>query len=83
MLLNTIDATTDERLTHFAIRLTLSGHVDIPRENENRLPHRRRSRLRYTTEESKGKEDQAHIGCNVLAQNTTKKQKTAKKQIAA
>ncbi len=31
-MLATIDATADEKLTRFAIRL--SGHVGIPRENE-------------------------------------------------
>ena len=34
VLLSTIDKTTDDKLTHFALRLALSGHVDIPRENE-------------------------------------------------
>ena len=34
VLLSTIDSTTDDKLTCFAIRLTLSGHVGIPRENE-------------------------------------------------
>ena len=34
VLLATIDATPDSKLTRFAIRLALSGHVGIPRENE-------------------------------------------------
>ena len=34
VLLATIDATADDRLTRFAVRLALSGHVGIPRENE-------------------------------------------------
>ena len=34
MLLATIDGTADEKLTRFAVRLALSGHVGIPRENE-------------------------------------------------
>ncbi len=34
VLLATIDATGDDKLTRFAIRLALSGHVGIPRENE-------------------------------------------------
>ena len=33
-MLATIDATVDDRLTRFAIRLALSGRVGIPRENE-------------------------------------------------
>ncbi len=34
VLLATIDATGDDKLTRFAIRLALFGHVGIPRENE-------------------------------------------------
>ena len=34
VLLATIDTTADDKLTRFAIRLALSGHVGIPRENE-------------------------------------------------
>ena len=48
VLLATIDTTADEKLTAFALRLALSGHVGIPRENQSRLPHRSRSRLPLT-----------------------------------
>ena len=34
ILLATIDATGDDKLTRFAIRLALSGHLGIPHENE-------------------------------------------------
>ena len=34
VLLSTIDNTTDDKLTRFALRLALSEHVGIPRENE-------------------------------------------------
>ena len=34
MLLATINGTADGKLTRFAVRLALSGHVGIPRENE-------------------------------------------------
>ena len=34
VLLTAIDSTTDEKLTAFAVRLALSGHRGIPRENE-------------------------------------------------
>ena len=34
LLLATIDTTADEKLIAFALRLALSGHVGIPRENE-------------------------------------------------
>ncbi len=34
VLLSTIDNTTDDKLTRFALRLAFSGHIGIPRENE-------------------------------------------------
>ncbi len=34
VLLTIIDRTADDKLTRFAIRLALSGHVGIPREGE-------------------------------------------------
>ncbi len=34
VLLSAIDGTEDEKLPYFAIRLALSGHVGIPRENK-------------------------------------------------
>ena len=34
VLLSTIDATADNKLTRFALRLALAGHVSIPREGE-------------------------------------------------
>ena len=34
VLLSTLDGTTDDKLTGFALRLALSGHRGIPRENE-------------------------------------------------
>jgi len=34
VLLSAIDSTADDKLTRFAIRLALAGHVGIPRENE-------------------------------------------------
>lgn len=34
VLLADLDNTADNQLTHFALRLALSGHVGIPRENE-------------------------------------------------
>jgi ParB family chromosome partitioning protein len=33
-LLSTIDATADDKLTRFALRLALAGHVGIPCEGE-------------------------------------------------
>jgi len=34
VLLSTIDTTADDKLTRFAVRLALAGHVGIPREGE-------------------------------------------------
>jgi ParB family chromosome partitioning protein len=34
VLLSTIDATADDKLTRFALRLALAGHVGIPREGD-------------------------------------------------
>ena len=34
VLLSTIDATADDKLTRFALRLALGGHIGIPREGE-------------------------------------------------
>lgn len=34
ILLNTIDSLADDKLTSFALRLALTGHTGIPRENE-------------------------------------------------
>ena len=34
VLLSTIDATADDKLTRFALRLALAGHIGIPREGE-------------------------------------------------
>ncbi len=35
VLLSTVDATGDDKLTHFALRLAFAGHVSIPREGTN------------------------------------------------
>jgi ParB family chromosome partitioning protein len=59
ILLSTIDGLTDDKLTGFALRLALTGYVDIPREGEFDFlteaeavfvrpnPRRRRSRRRH------------------------------------
>ena len=82
LLLATIDATSDDKLTRFAIRLALSGHVGIPRENE---PD-------FLTEAdavfTPVRQDKAKKTRNVPVtlpkpKTPPKKQKTAKKQIAA
>ena len=44
VLFCTIDGLTDEKLTRFALRLAITGHVGIPRE-QVRFPYRSRSHL--------------------------------------
>ena len=48
VLLSTIDATADDKLTRFALRLALAGHVDIPREGEFDFLTEGRKRVRST-----------------------------------
>ena len=47
-----LDDTADEKLTSFALRLVLTDHVGIPRENRTRLADRSRGHLR--PEEAQG-----------------------------
>ena len=81
VLLATIDATPDDKLTPFAIRLALSGHVGIPRENEHDFlteadaifaPLRKAKKTRN-----------ASVALSKSKTQTKKQQKTPKKQIAA
>ena len=45
VLLSLIEGTGDDKLTSFAVRLALSGHRGIPRENELDFLHRSRGRF--------------------------------------
>ena len=82
-LLATIDATADEKLTHFAVRLALSGHVSIPRENE--LDFLTEAEVAFTLPQKKAKVPKTGKVPVALSKPKTqaKKQKTAKKPIAA
>jgi ParB family chromosome partitioning protein len=83
VLLATIDATADDRLTHFAIRLALSGHVGIPRENE--LDFLTEAELVFASPQKKAKATKTKDTSVAMStpKPQPKKQKTAKKQIAA
>jgi ParB family chromosome partitioning protein len=83
VLLATIDATTDERLTHFAIRLALSGHVGILRENE--LDFLTEAEAVFAPPQKKAKTTKTKDTSVAMStpKPQPKKQKTAKKQIAA
>ncbi len=88
VLLSTIDNAADDKLTRFALRLALSGHVGIPRENE----------LDFLTEAEnvfaplqskkkasgrKGKKSTPIKADDATSKPKPKKTSTAKKQIAA
>ncbi len=80
VLLAAIDATADDKLTRFAIRLALSGHVGIPRENE---PDFLTEADAVFAPARKAKpEDQERSGRHANPK-PNRRRKTAKKQIAA
>ncbi len=80
VLLATIDATADDKLTRFALRLALSGHIGIPRENE--LDFLAEAEAAFAPQRQK-KATPAKANKPTLVKATAKKAKPAKKQIAA
>jgi ParB family chromosome partitioning protein len=81
VLLSTIDATADDQLTRFAIRLALSGHVGIPRNGE---PDFLTEAEPFFTPPQKKAQRTRNVPLAMPAPKPTpKKQKTAKKQMAA
>ena len=82
LLLATIDATADEKLTAFALRLALSGHVGIPRENE--FDFLTEAEAAFAPPQPKKKAPPAKEKKPTLVKTSpVKKAKVAKKQIAA
>ena len=82
LLLATIDATADEKLTAFALRLALSGHVGIPRENE--FDFLTEAEAAFAPAQPKKKAIPAKEKKPTLVKTPPgKKAKVAKKQIAA
>ena len=82
LLLATIDATADEKLTAFALRLALSGHVGIPRENE--FDFLAEAEAAFAPQQPKKKAPPAKEKKPTLVKTSpVKKAKVAKKQIAA
>ena len=85
LLLATIAATADEKLTYFAVRLALSGHVGIPRENE--LDFFAEANAVFTPPQKKAKAKKTTKAPVALSKPKTKtkakKRAAAKKQIAA
>ncbi len=82
VLLATIDATTDDKLTRFAIRLTLSGHVGIPRENEPDFLSEADAVFAPARKDKAKKTKNAPVALS-KPKTQTKKPKTARKPIAA
>ena len=82
LLLATIDATADEKLTAFALRLALSGHVGIPRENE--FDFLTEAEAAFAAPQPKKKAPPAKEKKPTLVKTSpVKRAKVAKKQIAA
>ncbi len=83
VLLSTVDNTTDDKLTRFALRLALSGHVGIPRENE--FDFLTEAAAVFAPPQKKAKAKKTRNTPVAMPKPTTqpKKPKTAKKQIAA
>ncbi len=82
VLLATIDATADDKLTRFAIRLALSGHVGIPRENEPDFLSEADAVFAPARKDKAKKTKNAPVALS-KPKTQTKKPKTARKPIAA
>ncbi len=85
ILLSTIDNTADDKLTRFALRLALSGHVGIPRENE--FDFLTEAEAVFAPPKPKKKATKAReekpTFVKALDKAPTKRTKAAKKQVAA
>ncbi len=82
VLLATIDATADDKLTRLAIRLALSGHVGIPRENEPDFLSEADAVFAPARKDKAKKTKNAPVALS-KPKTQTKKPKTARKPIAA
>ena len=81
VLLSTIDNTTDDKLTRFALRLALSGHVGIPRENEFDFLSEAEAVFAPPPKKAKAQKSKRVPVAVPIAKTSPKK--TTKKQIAA
>jgi ParB family chromosome partitioning protein len=81
VLLATIDATADNKLTRFATRLALSGHVGIPQENE--LDFLAEAEGVFAVPRKKVTVPKAGRAPVALPKPKLKEKKSAKKRIAA
>ena len=81
VLLSTIDNTADDELTRFALRLALSGHVGIPRENE--FDFLTEAEAVFAPPPNKAKALKSKKVSVAVSKTKTSPKKTATKQIAA
>jgi ParB family chromosome partitioning protein len=82
VLLAAIEATTDDKLTSLAIRVALSGHIGIPRNNEIDLLSEAEAVFAPTRKKAKVQKA-SKTPVAMLKPKAQPKKKTAKKQIAA
>ena len=83
VLLSAIDSTEDGQLPRFAIRLALSGHVGIPRENEFDFLTEAEAVFAPRQTKKKNGTAKAKKPTPIQAASAKPKKTTAKKQIAA
>ena len=81
VLLATIDATVDDKLTRSALRLAFSGHIGIPRENK--LDFLKEAEAIFAPPQRAKARKSRNAPVTMPTPKTQAKKKTAKKQIAA
>ena len=82
VLLATIGGTADDKLTHFAVRLALAGHVGIPRENQPDFLTEAEA-VFAPPQKKVTVENRKKVPVAFTKTATPAKKKTAKKQVAA
>ena len=81
VLLATIDATADDKLTRFAIRLALSAHVAVP--NEDEFDFLTEAEAVFAPPQNKAKTSKTRNVPATAKPKTQPKKKAAKRQVAA
>ncbi len=79
VLLSVVDGLEDDKLSSFALRLALTGHADIPRENE--IDHLAEAEAVFAPPQPKKAKAKKAIPKNAAKKPTPIKTKTAKKKI--
>ena len=81
VLLATINATADDKLTRFAIRLALSAHVPTP--NENEFDFLAEAEVVFAPSQNKTKTSKTRTAPATAKPKTQPKKKAARQQVAA